>query len=185
MVWAMISLISCITSYSNDCLSAGMALQEGHPVGQRQLRHAGLGDADDAVGRGRAQPPGGVAGFHVALVGEAQDHFLGLLVGHHALEDAVEDEVLLHLVHALVQQESPLLQSTITRCGSSSAICAAVMPFSSDVLRQLNANDVSFGMVIYDDMRYGVGRLARIHGRARSILGKLTVVKGGKMARVL
>ena len=38
------------------------------------------------------------------LVGEAQDHLLGVGIGHHALEDAVEHEVLLHLVDALVQQ---------------------------------------------------------------------------------
>mgnify|MGYP006208000843 CR=1 FL=1 len=41
---------------------------------------------------------------HVALVGKAQDHLLGLGIRDHALEDAVEHEVLLHLVHALVQQ---------------------------------------------------------------------------------
>ena len=42
------------------------------------------------------------------LRGEAQDHLLALGVGDHALEDAVEDEELLHLVGALVHQQVAL-----------------------------------------------------------------------------
>ena len=90
-------------------LRVGMPSRERHPCFQGHAGHSHLGHADDAVRGRRAQAPGRAARLHVATIGEAQDHFLAFLVGDDALEDPVEDEILLHLAHALVQQHVALV----------------------------------------------------------------------------
>ena len=57
-----------------------------------------------AYGIGFLQPPRRIARVDVAFGGEAQDHFLALGIRHDALQDPLDDEILLHRVVALVLQ---------------------------------------------------------------------------------
>ena len=128
-------------------LQLRILVEEGDPLMQGQLGHPGLGHRDDAVRCRGFELPGRVAGFHAALVGKAQDHFLGLLVGDHAFENAVEDEVLLHLVHALVQEEVALLAIDHGQMRFQGGNDLLAQAFQDDVLRQLHANDIAILMV--------------------------------------
>ena len=89
-------------------LQLRVLLQELGPHRHRQLGGAHLRHRDDRVGHRRAQAPGRVGGVHLALGREAQDHLAPLRIGHHALQHALEDEELLHLLVALAHQRVAL-----------------------------------------------------------------------------
>ena len=84
-----------------------VSFEKGNPFRQRKLCNPHLGDANSTVRCGRAQTPGRIAGFHIALVSKTKNHFLRLIVGHHPLQNTVKDEILLHIVRALMQKRFP------------------------------------------------------------------------------
>jgi hypothetical protein len=127
-------------------LELRVPVHKGDPARHRQLGDASLGDANDGVGRGRVQPPRRVAGLDVALVGKAQDHLVRFGVGDDALQQAVEHEVLLHLVHTLVQQVLALRAIDDLEAVFQLAPLLVGHRLKHHVLFELNANDVSFGM---------------------------------------
>lgn len=85
--------------------------------------------------------PCGMTGFGTALNNKAQNYFMRLLVGDNTFQNAVENEALLHFMLALVQRKIPLLQPTVTRCGSSATISLSRI-FLSMIFFQLPAKDV-------------------------------------------
>ena len=167
-------------------MEATLALEEVDPSWQRQLGHAGLGDAGDGVRRGRVEAPGGVARLDLALGRKAQDHLLGLGVGDDALEQAVEHEVLLHLVHALVQQEVALAAVDDVEQVFDLAPLVVGEVGQHDVLPELQADDVAFGVL--DEQRHRVGSARRARGvvplrsgvlpPCSGVFRKLTAVNG-------
>jgi hypothetical protein len=128
-----------------------VSFQKLHPYRQRQAGHPRLRDAHDPVRRQRAHAPGGVAGFHVALRREAQDHFLAFGIRHDSLEHAVENEVLLHLAHALRQQEVALVAVLDQEVRFELVTVLVRQEFENLVLLQLEANDRLVGMARYGD----------------------------------
>jgi hypothetical protein len=92
----------------------------------------------------------GVAGFDIAFGREAQDHLLGFLVGDLAFQDAVEDEILRHFVHALVHQQIALLVILDRQIGFERGHLAVAQFLENHVLLQLQTNDVSFRVICND-----------------------------------
>ena len=142
-------------------LELRVPVHEGDPGRHRQLGDARLGEADDAVGRRRVQPPGGVAGLDVVLVGEAKDHLLGVGVGDDALQHAVEHEVLLHVVHALLEEAFALGAIDDEQVRLELLALAVEHLLEDDVLRQLGADDVAFRVVRDGNRGHGGRRRAR------------------------
>lgn len=151
MVCAMISLIKRITSYSKCCLRCGMlSISVTHCcIGNLATR---FGNRDYAVRRGGFEAPGRVACFHAALFGEAQDHAFALLVGHDALEYAVEHEILFHFMHSLVKQEVAFLAVHHREVGFEYRHLGFAQLPKNAVLSKLNADDVFSGCLSTDDM---------------------------------
>ena len=70
-------------------------------------------------------------------------------------------------------RKSPLWQSTMTRCGSSSARSPSSHLLQNDVLPQLSANDVSFRVVSYDGDRWAWVERRRSDRSARRNTAKI------------
>ena len=121
----------------------GMLVQKLYPQFHRQLRHAGLDDRTDGIGRRCAQAPGGITGIHVVFLGKAQDHFFAFLIRDHALQDAFKDEILGHVVIALSQQQIAFFVFGDDEVFFKLRECAWFQGAQHDVLRQLGTNRVS------------------------------------------
>jgi hypothetical protein len=127
-------------------LELRVPVHERDPGRHRQLGDPRLGQADDAVRRRRVEAPRGVARLDVALLGEAQDHLAAVGVGDDALQDAVEHEVLLHLVHPLVEQGLALGAIDHLQVRLELVALGVEHLLQHDVLRQLRADDVALRM---------------------------------------
>ena len=128
---------------------ARVALQKSDPLRHGQLDHLRLGHTHNAVWRGGFQAPSGITGFHVALVRKPQNHFFGLLVGHHPLEDATQNKVLLHFVHTLVQQVVAFLAVHHHELRLQLCKSGIVQVFQNEVVPQLHAHHIFFRMMVH------------------------------------
>jgi hypothetical protein len=88
-----------------------------------------------------------IAGFDVALGREAQDHLLGARAGHHALQDAVEDEALGHVVVALLHQAVAFAAVLHHQLRLELVEGRLGQQLEHDVLRQLQSNDVALAVL--------------------------------------
>ena len=79
-----------------------MAVYKRHPILHVEARYAYPRHRADRIRHGCLQTPGRVAGVDFGFCGKAQNHFLAGRAGDDAFEDAIEDEILLHRLVALV-----------------------------------------------------------------------------------
>ncbi|MNC85974.1 hypothetical protein D3C83_16010 [compost metagenome] len=123
-----------------------MGFQEAGPLLHGQFGHPHLGDGADRIRYGGLQAPGGIARVDIAFSGEAQDHFLALGVRHHALQDALDDEILLHGPVALMLEQVALRVVGDFEQRLEFAPLRGLDVLEDEVLPQLNADDLGFGM---------------------------------------
>ncbi len=114
----------------------------------RELGGANLGDGADRIGQGGLEAPRGVARVDVALGGKTQDHLLALGVRHHALEDAFDDEVLLHRPVSLVLERFALGRVRDFEQGLELLPLGGAEMTQDQVLPQLQPDDTGFRVAI-------------------------------------
>ena len=93
------------------------------------------------------QSPCCVTGLHVPRLGKAKDHPLAFGVGYHSLENAVEEKVLFHLLHALMKKELAFLAVHNGELGLERSEVRFAKALEHHVLSKLNPNNVSFRVV--------------------------------------
>ena len=81
------------------------------------------------------------------FVCKPENHLLGLVIGHHALQDALQNEILLHLTHTLVQQKIAFFAIDDDQHGLQFGTLLGSHAPQNDVLTELDSNNIFIGVV--------------------------------------